>query len=115
MPRQLKINVDAEYVPTAPFTVNFAAPVIIEPGNKITMDKFSAVIKDITVDFDLPESVFTLWYSLNAPNNQSASVTVPSKRYASLAELLNLLTVLSNSAFSGHVDGMKPLLNNGLV
>lgn len=113
MPRQLKINVDAEYVPTAPFTVNFAAPVIIEPGNKITMDKFSAVIKDITVDFDLPESVFTLWYSLNAPNNQSASVTVPSKRYASLAELLNLLTVLSNSAFSGHVDGMKPLLNNG--
>jgi len=113
MPRQLKINVDANYVPTAPFTVNFAAPVIIEPGNKIAMDKFSAVIKDITVDFDLPESVFTLWYSLNAPNNQSATITLPSKNYATLAELLNLMTVLSNSAFSGYVAGMLPLLNSG--
>ena len=113
MPRQLKINVDANYSPLAPFTANFAAPVIIEPGNKICMDKFSAVIKDVTVQFDLPESVFTLWYSLNAANNQSASVTLPSKNYATLAELLNLMTVLSNSAFSGYVDGMLPLLNNG--
>jgi hypothetical protein len=113
MPRQLKINVDANYVPTAPFTVNFAAPVIIEPGNKIAMDKFSAVIKDITVDFDLPESVYTLWYSLNAPNNQSASITLPSKHYATLAELLNLMTTNSNSAFSGYVAGMLPLLNVG--
>ena len=113
MPRQLKINVDANYTPTAPFTVNFAAPVIIEPGNKIAMDKFSAVIKDVTVEFDLPESVFTLWYSLNAPNNQSASITLPSKHYATLAELLNLMTTNSNSAFSGYVDGMLPILNTG--
>jgi len=113
MPRQLKINVDANYVPTAPFTVNFAAPVIIEPGNKICMDKFSAVIKDVTVQFDLPESVYTLYYSLNAPSNQSASITLPSKNYATLAELLNLMTVLSNSAFSGYVAGMLPLLTNG--
>ena len=113
MPRQLKINVDANYTPTAPFTVNFAAPVIIEPGNKIAMDKFSAVIKDVTIEFDLPESIYTFYYSLNAPNNQSASITLPSKHYATLAELLNLMTVLSNSAFSGHVPGMLPLLNSG--
>lgn len=114
MPRQLKINVDANYTPTAPFTVNFAAPVIIEPGNKITMDKFSAVIKDVTIEFDLPESIYTFYYSLNAPNNQSASITLPSKHYATLAELLNLMTVLSNSAFSGYVVDMLPLLNTGL-
>jgi hypothetical protein len=113
MPRQLKINVDANYTPSAPFTVNFAAPVIIEPGNKIAMDKFSAVIKDITVDFDLPESIYTLWYALNSPNNQSASITLPSQHYNSLAELLNLMTVLSNSAFTGHAPGTLPLLNDG--
>jgi len=113
MPRQLKINVDANYTPTAPFTVNFAAPVIIEPGNKITMDKFSAIIKDVTVQFDLPESVFTLWYSLNSPNNESSSVTLPSQHYDTLADLLNLMTTNSNSVFSGHVAGMLPLLTNG--
>tara|TARA_R110000868_G_scaffold39444_2_gene137421 strand:+ start:318 stop:1766 length:1449 start_codon:yes stop_codon:yes gene_type:complete len=113
MPRQLKINVDANYTPTAPFTVNFAAPVIIEPGNKITMDKFSAIIKDVTVQFDLPESVFTLWYSLNSPNNQSSSVTLPSQHYDTLAQLLNLMTTNSNSVFSGYVAGMLPLLNDG--
>lgn len=113
MPRQLKINVDANYTPTAPFTVNFAAPVIIEPGNKITMDKFSAIIKDVTVQFDLPESVFTLSYSLNSPNNQSSSVTLPSLHYDSLAQLLNIMTTNSNSVFSGYVPGMLPLLTNG--
>jgi hypothetical protein len=113
MPRQLKINVDANYNPSAPFTVNFAAPVIIEPGNKIAMDKFSAVIKDITVDFDLPESIFTLWYSLNSPNNQSAPITLPSKHYATLAELLNLMTTNCNAAFSAHVANMIPVTPGG--
>ena len=113
MPRQLKINVDANYVPTAPFTVNFAAPVIIEPGNKIAMDKFSAVIKDITVDFDLPESIFTLWYALTSPNYESASITLPSKHYSTLAELLNLMTTNCNAAFSAYVANMLPALGNG--
>ena len=108
MPRQLKINVDANYNPSAPFTVNFAAPVIIEPGNKIAMDKFSAVIKDITVDFDLPESIFTLYYSLTGVNNQSTPITLPSKHYTTLAELLNLMTTNCNSAFSGYVANMLP-------
>ena len=113
MPRQLKINVDANYNPSAPFTVNFAAPVIIEPGNKIAMDKFSAVIKDITIDFDLPESTFNLYYSINAPNNQSTSVTLPSKHYDTLAELLNLMTTNCNSVFSGYVANMLPELSDG--
>jgi hypothetical protein len=113
MPRQLKINVDANYNPSAPFTVNFAAPVIIEPGNKIAMDKFSAVIKDITVDFDLPESIFTLWYSLTSPNNQSAPITLPSKHYDTLAELLNLMTTNSNKAFSAYVANMLPAITGG--
>lgn len=113
MPRQLKINVDANYNPSAPFTVNFAAPVIIEPGNKIAMDKFSAVIKDITIDFDLPESTFSLYYSINSPNNQSTSVTLPSKHYDTLAELLNLMTTKCNSVFSGYVANMLPSLTSG--
>jgi hypothetical protein len=113
MPRQLKINVDANYTPTAPFTVNFAAPVIIEPGNKIAMDKFSAVIKDITVDFDLPESIFTLWYALNSPNYESAPITLPSKHYDTLAELLNLITTNCNKAFSAYVADMLPALGDG--
>ena len=113
MPRQLKINVDANYNPSAPFTVNFAAPVIIEPGNKIAMDKFSAVIKDITIDFDLPESTFSLYYSINALNNQSTSVTLPSKHYDTLAELLNLMTTYCNSVFSGYVADMLPALSTG--
>ena len=113
MPRQLKINVDANYTPTAPFTVNFAAPVIIEPGNKIAMDKFSAVIKDITVDFDLPQSIFTLWYALNSPNYQSAPITLPSKHYDTLAELLNLMTTNCNAAFSAYVADMLPEITSG--
>jgi hypothetical protein len=113
MPRQLKINIDANYNPSAPTTINFTTPLIIEPGNKIAMDKFSAVIKDITVDFDLPESIFTLYYSLTSINNQSAPITLPSKHYDTLAELLNLMTTNSNSAFSGYVANMLPALSTG--
>ena len=64
MPTQLKIIAN-NITPYAPFTVNFATPVVIEPGNKITMDKFMAVIPDITSNFALPLSTFTLYIALD--------------------------------------------------
>jgi hypothetical protein len=108
MPTQLKIIADA-YSPSsasdvgisAPMTINFSAPVVISPGQKIAMDKFVAVIPDITANFALDTSVFTLWYSLNGENNQSVDITIPAAKYSSLAQLLFEMTKLSNNSFSG--------------
>jgi hypothetical protein len=115
MPVQLKIIAD-EYSPkdasvvgsSAPFTVNFSAPVVISPGQKITMDKFAAVIPDITANFALPTSVFTLWYCLNGENNQSSDITVPAGQYSSLAQLLTLMSKLCNNSFEGLTDDTLP-------
>lgn len=120
MPTQLKIIADA-YSPSsastvgtsAPFTVNFQAPIVISPGQKIAMDKFAAVIPDITSNFALDVSKFILSYSLNSPNNQSVQLTLPAKNYKNLAELLNDMTVLSNNAFSGFNITTEPLQPDG--
>ena len=120
MPTQLKIIADS-YSPSsastvgtsAPFTVNFQAPVVISPGQKIAMDKFAAVIPDITSNFALDTSKFTLSYSLNSPNNQSVQLTLPAKNYKNLAELLTDMTVLSNNAFSGFTDDTEPSQPSG--
>jgi hypothetical protein len=115
MPTQLKIIAD-EYAPnsastvgtSAPFTVNFSAPVVISPGQKIAMDKFVAVIPDVTANFALDTSVFTLWYSLNAENNQSVDITIPADKYSSLAQLLTEMTKLSNNSFEGFTADTLP-------
>tara|TARA_R110000868_G_scaffold3045_1_gene20510 strand:+ start:2142 stop:3635 length:1494 start_codon:yes stop_codon:yes gene_type:complete len=116
MPTQLKIIAD-EYSPnssftvgtSAPFTVNFQAPVVISPGQKIAMDKFAAVIPDITANFALDQSTFTLWYCLNGDNNQSSPVIVPAGKYSSLAQLLNVMTKLSNNVFTSFNANTLPV------
>ena len=120
MPTQLKIIADA-YSPSqastvgtsAPFTVNFQAPIIISPGQKIAMDKFAAVIPDITANFALALSKFNLWYSLNSINNQTVELTLPAKNYKNLSELLTDMTVLSNNAFSGFTADTLPSQPSG--
>ena len=115
MPTQLKIIADA-YSPnsastvgaSAPFTVNFQAPIVISPGQKIAMDKFAAVIPDITANFALTESIFTLWYCLTAENNQSSPITVPAGQYTSLAQLLTLMSKLCNNSFEAFTPDTLP-------
>jgi hypothetical protein len=116
MPTQLKIIADS-YSPnkasdvgvSAPFTVNFQAPVVISPGQKIAMDKFVAVIPDITANFALDTSIFSLWYCLNGENNQSVDITIPAAKYSSLAQLLTEMTKLSNNSFSGFTSDTLPV------
>jgi len=111
MPTQLKIIAN-NITPYAPFTVNFATPVVIEPGNKITMDKFMAVIPDITSNFALPLSTFTLYIALDAINYKSIDITIPAASNTSVTTLLNLMTILSNNGISGYVSDMLPVLLN---
>ena len=111
MPTQLKIIANT-LTPYAPFTANFATPLIISPGNKITMDKFIAVIPDVTSNFALPESTFTLYIAIDALNYQSIQITIPSSTNTAVTTLLNLMTVLSNNQFSGYVINMLPVVNN---
>lgn len=111
MPTQLKIIANT-LTPYAPFTVNFATPVIINPGNKITMDKFIAVIPDVTSNFSLPESTFTLYIAVDALNYQSIQIIIPASTNTAVTTLLTLMTVLSNNQFSGFVSNMLPVVNN---
>lgn len=111
MPTQLKIIAN-NITPNAPFTVNFATPLIIEPGNKITMDKFMAVIPDITSNFALPQSTFTLYIALDGLNYQSIQITIPSSTNTSITTLMTLMTILSNNGISGYVSNMLPVLLN---
>jgi hypothetical protein len=108
MPKQLKIIVDENYSPNAPFTVNFAAPVIVEPGNKIALDKFTAVINGITSGFTLPNSTFTFYYSLNSPNFASSTVNILGQRYDNILQLLNNLTTGCNNTFTAYQTGYLP-------
>jgi len=120
MPTQLKIIADA-YSPSsastvgssAPFTVNFQAPIVISPGQKIAMDKFAAVIPDITSNFALDISKFVLEYSVNSINNQSVELTLPAKNYKNLAELLTAMSVLCNNSFQGFTINTEPLQPTG--
>jgi len=111
MPTQLKIIAN-NITPYAPFTVNFATPVVIEPGNKITMDKFMAVIPDITSDFALPQSTFTLYIAVDAVNYKSIDITIPASTNTSVTTLMTLMTTLSNNEISGYVSDMLPVLLN---
>jgi len=120
MPTQLKIIADA-YSPSsastvgtsAPFTVNFQAPIVISPGQKIAMDKFVAVIPDITSNFTLDTSKFVLEYSVNSINNQSVELTLPAKNYKNLAELLSAMSILCNNSFEGFTFDTLPLQPSG--
>ena len=108
MPTQLKIIVDENYTPNAPFTVNFAAPVIIKPGNKIALDKFTAVINGIADNFTLPDTTFEFSYGLNFPNFQSSTVELQGQRYANVLQLLNNLTTGCNNTFTAYQTGYLP-------
>lgn len=120
MPTQLKIIADS-YFPnqaadvgvSAPFTVNFQAPIVISPGQKIAMDKFAAVIPDITANFAILESIFTFWYCLNGENNTSAQITVPAGKYDTLAQLLTLMSKLCNNSFQGFTPDTLPVSATG--
>ena len=115
MPRQLKVLVlgsasdpSANRVIDAPFTVNFAAPIIIEPGNKLTLDKFSCVVNNLTSGFNLPESIFTLYYSLLSANYIEADITIPGATYASITDLMAAMTLACNNVVSGFVADYVP-------
>jgi hypothetical protein len=108
MPTQLKIIVDENYTPNAPFTVNFAAPVIIKPGNKIALDKFTAVINGIASNFTLPDTSFEFYYGLNFPNFQGDTVTLQGQLYANVLTLLNNLTTGCNNTFTAYRTGYLP-------
>lgn len=108
MPTQLKIIVDENYTPNAPFTVNFAAPIIVEPGNKIALDKFTAVINGIASDFTLPDTTFEFDYGLNFPNFQGSTVTIQGQRYSNVLQLLNNLTTGCNNTFTAYQTGYLP-------
>ena len=113
MPRQLKVIAGSNLTENAPFRVNWTTPVIIKPGNKITMDKFVAIIPDITANFELDESKFTVYLSLGAPNIDSVQVTLDAQRYSSISSLLADMTLRTNNAFSGYVKTMQPVGANG--
>lgn len=108
MPKQLKIIVDENYSPNAPFTVNFVSPIIVEPGNKIALDKFTAVINGISSNFTLPNSTFIFDYGLNFPNFQGSNVTIAGQRYSNILQLLNNLTTGCNNTFTAYQTGYLP-------
>ena len=111
MPQQLKIIVGPNYEVNAPFTVNFNSPVIVKPGNKITLDKFTANIRNITSNFALPDSPFTFFYGLNFPHFQSSTVTIPGRTYTTLLDLLNTMNQLINNSFTGYIEGFENYIN----
>lgn len=108
MPVQLKVIVEEGYTQNAPITVNFAAPVIIQPGQKIALDKFTAVVNGITTGFTLASTSFILSPSVNSPNFQSVVVSVPSKYYLTVAALLTDLTTYCNNALDAYNAGFLP-------
>lgn len=107
MPKQLKI-VSNSPNSSAPFTVNFATPIIVEPGNKITLDKFTATITSISNNFDLPTSSFILYYSLDSNSETQATITIPAGHYTNVNQLLRVMTQQSNQAFSGYNPQILP-------
>ena len=109
MPTQLKVVVQDGYIQNAPFTVNFATPIIIKPGQKIALDKFTAVVNGITTGFSIPFGTsFLLYLSVNSPNYQSVLINVPPKYYATIAQLLNDLTTYCNNAITAYIEDTKP-------
>jgi len=109
MPTQLKVVVQDGYIQNAPFTVNFAAPVIIKPGQKIALDKFTAVVNGITTGFSIPpDTHFDLYLSLNSPNYQVVTIQVPAKFYKTIVQLLADLTTYCNNAISPYLQDVKP-------
>ena len=108
MPTQLKVIVEDGYVQNAPFTVNFAAPVIIQPGQKIALDKFIAVINGITTGFTLLPTKFVFYPSVNSPNLNSVDIEFEGGYYATASALLADLTTYFNNAISGYSPNFLP-------
>ena len=98
MPTQLKIVVEPGYVQNAPFTVNFAAPVIIKPGQKIALDKFTAIVNGITTNFPFSATQFDIYYSVNSPNFQKQTIYMPQAFYSNVSQLLLDMTRYINDA-----------------
>jgi len=107
MPRQLKV-IASNVTPNAPFRVNWTTPVIIKPGNKITMDKFVGVIPDITQNFVLPESTFDMYLDLDGINYTTVQVIVTGQLYNTIPDLLDEMTKKANDAYAGFVADMLP-------
>jgi len=108
MPTQLKIVVEDGYVQNAPFTVNFAAPVIINPKQIITLDKFVATINGITTGFTVLETQFRLYVSLNSPNLDVVTILFDGGYYATVADLLLALTASLNNYINGYNPAFLP-------
>jgi len=108
MPTQLKIVVEDGYVQNAPFTVNFAAPVIINPKQIITLDKFVATINGITTGFTLGNADFTLYVSLNSPSLDYVDIHFPGDYYDTAADLLLALTTIMNNYINGYNPDFTP-------
>lgn len=109
MPTQLKVVVQDGYIQNAPFTVNFATPIIIKPGQKIALDKFTAVVNGITTGFTIPPGTsFLMYLSLNSPNFKYVTINVPPKYYDTIAQLLNDLTAYCNNAITAYIEDTLP-------
>tara|TARA_R110002126_G_scaffold271492_1_gene415384 strand:- start:461 stop:1939 length:1479 start_codon:yes stop_codon:yes gene_type:complete len=110
MPRQLKIIADTNITENAPFRVNWTTPVIVKPGNKIALDKFVAVIPDITTNFALPPSSFDIYIDLDGINNKSFTVTIPGQTFSSVSALLDTMTRYANDGISGYRPDTLPVI-----
>ena len=108
MPTQLKVIVEDGYVQNAPFTVNFAAPVIIKPGQVIALDKFIAVINGITTGFTLLPTKFIFYPSVNSPNLQSVEIEFAGGYFATASALIAELNIYFNNAISGYNPDFLP-------
>jgi len=109
MPTQLKIVALDGFNTQAPFTVNFASPVIIKPGQKIALDKFTAVVNGITTEFYIPPNTsFDMFLSVNAPAYAKQTVLVPPGFYATVAELLATLTAACNNVITAYLADVYP-------
>ena len=114
MPTQLKIVALDGFNTQAPFTVNFATPVIIKPGQKIALDKFTAVVNGITTQFYIPpETSFDMFLAINAPVYQKQTVLVPPGYYSTVAQLLNALTAACNNVITAYLSDVYP--QTGLI
>ena len=110
MPTQLKVNALTGYNTQAPFTVNFASPIIIKPGQKIALDKFSAVVNGITTGFYIPENQkFDMYLAVNAPAESKTTITVPPGPYPTLADLLSSLTIACNAGITAYLAEVYPI------
>ena len=109
MPTQLKIVALDGFNQNAPFTVNFATPVIIKPGQKIALDKFTAAVNGITTGFYIaPNTSFDMYLAVNSLTYAFVTINVPSKIYKTVPELLAALTTVCNNGITAYLSDVYP-------